>query len=212
MVKHLPVDGHPAGPDGKCTPPPTFSGLPYRGSQTPAPGPSATLKAKPKATPPVAQPSSVDVVGESPPFLPVAPLQSIVPLPASPSPAAAPLAASPLAASPRLAVYPPAISPPVVSPPVVSPPVVSPPAASPPAASPLAALPPVALSPVVSPPLQVSPLVISPLVAAPPAASPPADLNTPVAALSKPKPLPDLAKPVAKQEAGAGTEAVDERE
>jgi glucan endo-1,3-beta-D-glucosidase len=54
--QYVPVAGNPAGPEGKCAPPPTYNGLPYVSSQ-PTLGPSSAGTPK-SETPPAALPST----------------------------------------------------------------------------------------------------------------------------------------------------------
>jgi glucan endo-1,3-beta-D-glucosidase len=112
------VDGHPAGPDGECTPPPTYTGLPYGGSQTPAPKSSAKPKPKASATPLVAKSSSMEAAvstsAQETPEVPLAsssavsessnaasmPVSSATPLIPSSAPASIPTDSSTPAAAP----------------------------------------------------------------------------------------------------------------
>jgi glucan endo-1,3-beta-D-glucosidase len=61
--QYVPVAGNPAGPDGKCAPPPTYNGLPY-GSSQPTLGPSSAGTPK-SETPSAALPFSSAAVTSS---------------------------------------------------------------------------------------------------------------------------------------------------
>jgi glucan endo-1,3-beta-D-glucosidase len=103
--KYVPVDGHPPGPDGKCSPAPTYTGMPYGTSQPAVPPQSAsktpTISAAPSShsfVPPTAPtPSSSAVVAPSSTPTPV-PSSSALPTPPTLS-ASVPSTSTSLAAS-----------------------------------------------------------------------------------------------------------------
>ncbi|KAF1917402.1 glycoside hydrolase superfamily [Ampelomyces quisqualis] len=86
--QYLPVDANPAGPDGKCSPPPTYTGLPY-GPSDPTPSMSISSMSKRPTAPTPAPPSNRSVFPPSSPPKPSAASQSApASKPSTPDPSA----------------------------------------------------------------------------------------------------------------------------